>query len=237
MLWRHYSRTQISIVLQSSMKKGNVSLVPGKKVKETLTSLASLPHCLLLYLVFHFCSSPPCISIHCSMKREREERSIERIIGRGCDTSCHLFRGGEERASETGRWGETESGGNGGRRVGGQCYRANAMFLKHTERLKWERVCRCCGSGRERKRGGDQERWDHRELLVTYFLSSLLSENKHCLHFVLFLPLIRRAKGPLAPCFPCLCAPVCHHGCGTCIDRLSGTRPRMIWEYQGLGLD
>lgn len=60
-----------------------------------------LEHLFLTRVFFplglRFSSSQPHISIHSSVKCERKEGSRERIIGGGCDLSCHLCWGRERK--------------------------------------------------------------------------------------------------------------------------------------------
>lgn len=143
---------------------------------------------LFFSISVRFCSSPPpCISIRGSMKCERREESIERIIGKGCDLSCHLFwrEGREARQGEEGD--ETKRGWREQWKWSGWAVLSSiAMFLKHKERMTKGKLYRCCGSGRQSEQRAERtrgmkvsaiSRGGHTvsvvlvsgELLVTYF--------------------------------------------------------------------
>lgn len=92
------------------------------------------------------------------MKRERNEGSIERIIGRGCDTSRHLFRGRERERVRREDEAKQRAEGTEGDEWVDSAIEQMRCFSNIQRDEKWERVCRCGGSGRQRERGGDQER-------------------------------------------------------------------------------
>lgn len=99
--------------------------------------------------VLYFSISQPCISIHCSMKCDRKEDSVEWIIGRGCYTGYFVLCFGEgiERSeSRKACKQQTE-------KSGWTVLLNQTLAIKPKEKLKRGGVYRCCGRGRENRRG------------------------------------------------------------------------------------